>query len=47
MSPQGSDSNPPPDIYVALLFVGVSALIAGCVFLVLELNKYAWTMAPP
>lgn len=49
MSPRGSDSNAPkpaPDVYVALLFVAIAALTAGCVFLVLELNKYDWTLAP-
>ncbi len=45
MSPRKSDSNPEPDVYVALLFVAVSSLIAGCVFLALELNKYDWTVA--
>ena len=47
MSPQSSDPNPAPDVYVSLLFVAVSALIAGCIFLVLELNKYDWTAAGP
>lgn len=45
MSPQSSEGNSPaPDVYVGLLFVSVAALITGCVFLVMELNKYDWTM---
>jgi len=43
MSPQSSDRNAAPDIYVGLLFVAVSALIAGCIILILQLNKYDWT----
>lgn len=46
MSPRSSDSSPTPDIYVGLLFVSLSALITGIVFLVLELNKYNWQIAP-
>lgn len=49
MSPRGSEPNPPkpaPDVYVALLFVTIAALTAGIVFLVLELNRYDWTLAP-
>ena len=45
MSPQSS-SKPGPDIYVGLLFISVASLITGCIFLVMELNKYDWTMAP-
>jgi hypothetical protein len=47
MTPRSSDSGskPTPDIYVGLLFVSVAALIAGCIFLALELNKYDWAMA--
>lgn len=45
MSPRSSDSNPTPDIYVGLLFVSLSALITGIVFLVLELYKYNWAVA--
>lgn len=44
MSPQSSEK-PKPDIYVGLMFVSVAALITGCVFLVMELNKYDWVMA--
>ena len=44
MSPRSSEK-PTPDIYVGLLFVSAAALIAGCVFLALELNKYGWAMA--
>lgn len=46
MSPQSSDGNSPaPDVYVGLLFVSVAALITGCVFLVMKLNEYNWTMS--
>jgi len=47
MSPRSSDpgDKPTPDIYVGLLFVSVAALIAGCIFLALELNAYDWTIA--
>ena len=44
-SKSGSREQPRADIYVGLLFVGVAALIAGIVFLVLELNKYGWASA--
>ena len=37
--------SPDPDIYVSLLFVAVAALTAGIVFLVMELNNYAWTLS--
>ncbi|MDX1970837.1 MAG: hypothetical protein SFV23_26965 [Planctomycetaceae bacterium] len=46
MSPRSSDSSPTPDIYVGLLFVSLAALITGIVFLVLELYKYGWQVAP-
>lgn len=42
MSRQPS-SPPQPDVYVGLLFVAVAALMAGCIFLALELNEYHWT----
>ncbi|MFQ5733950.1 MAG: hypothetical protein ACE5KM_18590 [Planctomycetaceae bacterium] len=45
MSPQSSDRKPSPDIYVGLLFVSAAALITGCIFLVMELDTYLWTMA--
>ena len=46
MSPQSSEKKSPgPDVYVGLLFVSVAALITGCIFLVMELNRYDWTMA--
>jgi hypothetical protein len=45
MSPRSSDTNPTPDIYVGLLFVSLSALITGIIFLVLELYKYGWAVA--
>lgn len=51
MSPRSSSQTKPkaapaPDIYVGLLFVSVAALIGGITFLVLELNKYGWQVAP-
>lgn len=51
MSPRNSDaqpSQPPPqpDVYVGLLFISVAALIAGIIFLVMELDRYGWQMAP-
>lgn len=51
MSPRSSEKksggNSPAqlDVYVGLLFVAVSALLLGCIFLALELNKYDWQMA--
>lgn len=46
MSRRSSDSGSkaPPDVYVGLLFVSVSALIAGIILLVLELGRYNWQM---
>ena len=44
MSPQGYEADPQPDIYTGLLFVSVAALITGCIFLIIELGNYAWTM---
>lgn len=48
MSPRSSNKNdqPAPDIYVGLLFVAAAALVTGCIFLVMELNKYEWMLAP-
>ncbi len=50
MSPRSSKapaSGPTaPGIYDGLMLVAVSAMIAGIVFLVLELNKYGWTINP-
>lgn len=51
MSPRASTkapSKPKPkaDVYVGLLLVSVAALVTGCIFLVLELNKYEWKLAP-
>jgi hypothetical protein len=46
MSRQTSEKKAGPDVYVGLLFVSVSALITGCIFLVMELNKYDWVMGP-
>ena len=42
MSPQGSQprGSSEPDIYVGLLFVSVAAMIAGIIFLVMELTNY-------
>jgi hypothetical protein len=46
-SPKKTKGPPAPaDIYVGLLFVSLAALVGGCVFLVLELNKYGWQLAP-
>lgn len=46
MSPRSSSKgNPVPDVYVGLLFVSVSALIAGCIFLAKALDAYDWTLA--
>ena len=48
MSPRGSNSSdaPSPGIYDALLFVSLSALIGGIIFLVLELGEYGWKVVP-
>lgn len=46
MAPRSTENSPAPDIYVALLFVSLSALIGGITMLVLELNKYEWKMSP-
>jgi hypothetical protein len=35
---------PAPDIYVALLYVGLAAMLAACGFLAAELNNYQWAM---
>jgi hypothetical protein len=46
MAPRKSSAEAPvPDIYVGLLFVSFSALIAGTIMLVLELQKYGWQLA--
>ncbi len=42
MSPRSTDNSPAPDIYVALLWVSLSALLTGIVFLVMTLNAYGW-----
>ncbi|QDU36762.1 hypothetical protein Mal4_10600 [Maioricimonas rarisocia] len=42
MSPRSSNPDPQPDVYVGLLFVSVAALISGCIFLAMELNRYDW-----
>lgn len=46
MSPRSSDSSPAPDIYVALLYVSLAALLTGIVFLVQALNSYGWKVSP-
>jgi hypothetical protein len=46
MSPRSSDNAPAPDIYVALLFVSLAALLTGIVFLVAGLMAYDWKIAP-
>jgi len=51
MSPRSSKKKSPKrepgtaDVYVGLLFVGVSALLVGIIFLVMELGKYGWQAA--
>lgn len=45
MSPRSSDNAPAPDIYVALLWVSLAALLTGILFLVLALNSYEWKLA--
>ncbi len=48
MSPRSSKAapkvEPTPDVYTGLLFVSVASLIAGCIFLALELGRYDWTI---
>ncbi len=48
MSPRGSKGggggDAQPDIYTGLLFISVASLIAGCIFLALELSKYDWSV---
>ena len=46
MSPRSSDNAPSPDVYVALLWVSLAALLTGIVFLVMALSKYDWKVAP-
>ena len=46
MSPRSSDNAPAPDVYVALLWVSLAALLTGIVFLVQALYAYNWTIAP-
>jgi len=46
MSPRSSENAPAPDIYVSLLWVSLSALLTGIVFLVMALNAYNWQMSP-
>lgn len=46
MSQRNSDMKPVPDVWVALLFVSVAALSGAIAFLVMELNKYDWKVAP-
>lgn len=46
MPPRKIEEPPAPDVYVALLFVSLSALIMGITMLVLELSKYSFKMAP-
>jgi hypothetical protein len=45
MSPRSSDTSPAPDIYVALLWVSLAALLTGIVFLVMTLNAYQWKLS--
>jgi hypothetical protein len=50
MSPRSSKPQPAgpvaPGIYDGLMLVAVTAMIAGIVFLVLELGKYGWQINP-
>lgn len=45
MSPRSSDNAPAPDIYVALLWVSLAALVTGIIFLVNALAAYEWKVA--
>lgn len=45
MSPRSSDNAPAPDVYVALLWVSLAALLTGITFLVKALYAYDWTLA--
>jgi len=45
MSPRSSDNAPAPDVYVALLWVSLAALLTGIVFLVNALGEYGWKIA--
>lgn len=45
MSPRSSDNAPAPDIYVALLWVSLAALLTGIVFLVQALSAYEWKVS--
>ncbi len=47
MARKGSESSSnkaPPDVFVGLLFVSISALIIGIILLVMELSRYNWQM---
>jgi len=47
MSPRSSkEKSADPDIYVGLLFIAAASLLTGCIFLIMELNKYDWMMGP-
>lgn len=45
MSPRSSDNAPAPDVYVALLWVSLAALLTGIVFLIQALSAYNWEVA--
>jgi hypothetical protein len=45
MSPRSSDNSPAPDVYVALLWASLAALLTGIVFLVMALGAYGWKLA--
>ena len=45
MAPKNTDNAPAPDVYVALLFVSLAALITGTIMLVMELGKYGWQIS--
>ena len=36
-----------PDVYVGLLCVSIAALSFGCMFFLLELEKYGWEVVSP
>lgn len=42
--PAEKPGTPTPDVYVGLLFVAAASLLIGCIFLMLELNKYEWQL---
>lgn len=46
MSPRSSSSGPSsPGVYDGLMLVAAASMIAGIIFLVIELGRYDWTLA--